>query len=170
MKTQKELTPQEFQLGLQGFVGKEITKFYYITDSIVVLKAGKEVLRPFEEKPIYDSEYELWIDGGWKYVIDDTVVETSMVSGEELPILRKRIGDFIESIHPNTVTSVTISDDGQTAQVSLDLGGKFIIRKDGDSFISFSHQIYNDNGEFVRAEHFRPEEDTGKLTMSQVVV
>lgn len=170
MKIKRPVTAQEFHSGLQEFVGKDITKFYYITDSTVVLKAGKENLRSQEDKPIYDSEFEFWIGGGWKYMVNGEMVETSIANGEELPILRKRIGDFIESMHPKQVTSITVSDDGQTAEVDLDTGGKFVVKKNVCLFVYYLHRVYGEDGKFIKSKRLSPDSETGELTMTEVTV
>lgn len=164
MKAKRVVTTQEFEEGLQIFVGKKLTRFYYITDSMVVFHAGKESLRPFEDKPVYDSEFEFWIIGGWEYLMNGKVIETSIAKGEELPELRKRIRGFIESIHPTKVTSITVSANGQTAEVILDLGGKFVVHAHNGAFLNFSHRVYEEDG-FVEATHLRPDEETSELTL-----
>lgn len=166
MKSKKIVSPQEFEDGLQEMIGKELTDFYYTTDSLVTLLAGKKYPN---DKGTMDSEFKLNIWGGWEYVKDGEVVETSIseASGENIPELRGRIDRFIRSLHPTKIISISISDDGKTAEIALDDGGRFVSHRNEDVFLSYSHKVYDAGGKFISATHLRPDRETGELTLFQ---
>ncbi len=163
----KTASSKEFEQGLQEFVGKKLTDFYYVTDSVVTLLAGKKFTN---DRGTIDSEYELMISGGWEYIVDSKLLMTSIPQskGENIPELRGKLEDFIDSLHPKTVTSIVISDDGKGATITLDNSGSFIVHGHEDSFVNYSHKVYEEDGKFVSATHLRPNEDTGELTLVQV--
>lgn len=162
--TEKMVTPKEFEEGLQEFVDKELTDFYYTTDSLVTLLAGRKYPN---DKGSMDSEYDLMIWGAWEYVNDGQVIETSFMQSknEDVAKLRERLENFINSLHPTRVTSIYISDDGKTAEIGLDIGGKFVVYGHDDVFVSYSHKTFDGEGRFVSAKHLRPDEDTGELIL-----
>jgi len=158
------ISAKEFEEHLQTFVNKEITEFYYITDSLVVFKAGRSVTYNQTDKSDVESEFELWIWGGWNYQKNDVVIETSIpVPGENIPALRGRIGDFIESIHPTKVTSIALSADGEIAEVELDNQGKFIVQKQNDCFLNFSHEVLDEQGNYLKTIFVETKSVTGEL-------
>jgi len=163
---EKVISPKEFEQGLQEFVGKELTDFYYTTDSLVTLLAGKKTPN---NRGSEDSEFELMIWGAWEYVIDGKTIETSFMQSknENIPNLRGRLDDFIESLHPHHVTFISISTDGKVAEVGLDIGGKFVVHGHDDVFLNYSHLQHSPNGDITSATHLRPDEDSGKLTLYQ---
>lgn len=167
---EKQITPKEFETYLQEFVGLDLTDFYYIVDRLLVFRAGKkyqydETICKGKKKPIYRSEYELRIWGDWKYEIDGSIIETSdPVPKEGGSSFRGRMSDFAESINPKKITAIIVSEDGKTAEIYLDIGGKFIVTPDEDMFVDYSNRTFNTNGEVITARHARPAENTGILT------
>jgi len=165
----KNITPEEFEKYLQDFVGQKITECFYITDSIVVFNSGNKYP---EDKNNPDSklrsEYELWINGPWKYLENDKVSETSIPTpNEDISKLRGRLEDFIAGLKVNKITSISITNDGKTAEIGLDNGGKFVVSSREESFVELSHRTHDNNGDFVSATHLRPDEDTGELTYTE---
>ncbi len=163
---EKKITPIEFEKQLHEFVGQEFTEYFYITDSIVVFNSGKKFPED-KNNPSSKlrSEYEFWINGPWQYLENGKVTETSIpTQGEDIPSLRSRLEDFIMALKAKKVTGITILNNGQTAEISLDNGGKFVVSANKDSFVELSHRTHNQNGDFVSATHVRPNEDTGELT------
>lgn len=165
----KEITPKEFEKYLQEFTGRDLTEYYYITDRIIVFEAGKkyqtdESTVRGKKLPRYESEYELWIWGDWKYEKDGKIIETSdPIPNEGGPNFRRRIRIFSESINPKKVTEIKVSKDGKSAEIYLDIGGKFIVTPTRDMFISYSNRSFDSNGEFVTARHARIDKKTGVL-------
>lgn len=162
----KKITPKEFEKYLQDFVGQEITEYFYITDNIVVFNSGKKY--PEDKNKLNSnlvSEYELWINGPWKYLEEDNVTETSYpIENEDISKLRGRLEDFIMGLRINKVISISITSDGQNADICLDNGGKFLVSSRKELFVELSHRIYSDSGDFISASHVRPDENTGQLT------
>jgi len=170
----KEITPKEFETYLQEFVGHDLTDYYYIIDRLIVFEAGKKyktdesVVRG-EILPHYESEYELWIEGDWKYEKDGKIIETSdPIPNEGGPNFRGRMSTFSESINPKKVTAIKVTEDGKTAEVCLDIGGKFIVTPDEEMFISYSNRSFYSNGELVTARHARIDKKTGVLIYIEV--
>lgn len=170
---ERYITPKDFESYLKGFIGKKIVKIYYITDCMVEFRAGRRFLSRLDTVknksiPVYEYEYELSIWGHWRYIAGGKIVESTFVRQEEdAPVFRRRIGGFVESLHPKTVVGIRISKKGMTAEITLDNGGKFIVRKFEDTFVSYSNTILNENGKPVKYRHARPEEFTGKLQYTE---
>lgn len=168
--TEKQISPEEFETCLQEFIGHDLTDFYYIVDRLLVFRAGKkyqydETLVKGKKKPMYRSEYELRIWGNWKFEKDGQIIETSDPKPNEGgPNFRKRIRIFSESINPKKVTAIKVSENGKTAEVCLDIGGKFTITPDEDMFISYKNRSYDSGGKFVSSHSAGPAENTGILT------
>lgn len=164
---EKKITPIEFEKHLQEFVGQELTEYFYITDSIVVFNSGKKFPEDKNNpNSKLRSEYEFWINGPWKYIENDKVVETSIpTQDEDISNLRGRLEDFIMGLKVKKVIGVSMLDDGQTAEISFDNGGKFVVSAKKDSFVELSHRIYSQDGDFIRAFHVRPDEENGELTL-----
>lgn len=152
---------------MQEIVGQKLTDFYYTTDSLVTLLAGK---RYPNDKGTMDSEYSLKIWGVWSYIKDGKTIETSSPksSDENLPQLRSRLEDFISNLHPSKITSISISDDGETAEIGLDTGGKFEINRQNKIFLSYAHKTYDNDGKFVSATQLRVDQETGELSLFEV--
>jgi len=163
MKTKRVITSKEFEEGLQEFVGKELTDCYYTTDSLVTLLSGKKFPN---DRGSMDSEFDLMIWGPWEFVKDGQTIETSFMQtqDENTPNLRRRLGAFIDNLHPTKVTSILISGDGNTAEIGVDVGGKFVVHGHDDVFLNYSHKVFSDSGVLVGATHLRPDGETGQLT------
>lgn len=164
--TEKIISPKEFEHGLQDIIGKKLTDFYYTTDSLVTFLAGKKFQN---DKGTTDSEFDLMILGGWEYVKDGKTIETSIPQStdENIPALRGRLDDLINNLHPTKINSISISDDGITAEIVLDNGGMFKVHGNDDMFLSFSHKTFDGDGKFISATHLRSDEETGKLMLVQ---
>lgn len=166
----KEISPKEFETYLKEFAGHDLTEYYYITDRIIVFEAGKKYQTDEntvrgKKIPRYESEYELWILGDWKYEKNGQVIETSdPVPNEGGPSFRRRIRIFSESINPKKVTVIKVTKDGKSAEVYLDIGGKFIVTPHKEMFVEYSNRSFDSNGEVVTARHARIDEKTGVLT------
>lgn len=167
---EKKITPKEFETYLQEFVGRNLTDFYYITDTLLVFKSGKQYL--FDESVVkgkkiqsHHSEHEFRIWGDWKYERDGRVIETSDVKpDEDAPKFRNRMGDFAESIHPNKITDIRVSEDGKETTVVLDNGGQFVVTPSGDSYLNYFNYSFDSNGKEIGNRGVKSAENTGVLT------
>lgn len=166
---EKYISPKEYESYLKEFIGKEITEFYYIIDCIVEFRAGQRFLKrqdtvKGETFPIYGHEYELSIWGHWEYMMNGKVIESTFVKPEEdAPAFQRRIGDFIETLHPKAVMGISVSEDGKIMEITFDNGGKFVVTKYEDTFVSYDNNLLDASLKPVKYRHARPEEFTGKL-------
>jgi hypothetical protein len=141
------LSKNDFQKLMQGIVGRDLTGCYYITDRLVVFKAGKE--------------YALRIWGDWEYEQNGKVMESTEVKpGEDGPAFRNRMGIFIESLKPKKIISITVDSKENKAKITLDTGGKFHVTQEKKMWISYSEKT-------DKTRHGRPDEKTGELTYSE---
>lgn len=170
---EKTISAQEYEKYLREFVGHTLTDFYYITDRLLVFKAGRkfpdrEVVVKGVIKPLYQSEFELRIWGNWKYERNGMIVETTVVQPhEDGPRFRNRIADFAESIHPKKVTAIHVAPSGISAELYLDTGGKFVITQNKDMFINYSNLVFDPIGNVIAKRYATPQSDTGILIYSE---
>lgn len=168
MATQN-ITPEEFEKYLREIIDLDLSKFYYITDTLLVFKSGektkeKEVLTKGKKKFLCRWEYEFRIWGNWQYEKDGEVIETTKIKlGEDGINFRKRINNFIDTIHPKKITDLKVSNDGKKAEIYLDNMGKFIVFSEGDRFLSYSHNSFDEKGNIIKSYHVRPKEKMGGL-------
>ena len=81
-------------------------------------------------------EYELWIDGDWEYFVHGKIAETSKVKADEdATKFRGRMGAFQDSFKPKSITKISLSKDGLSAEISFGNGGYFRVNKDDDMFV-----------------------------------
>lgn len=168
---EKKISPKEFETYLQEFVGRKLTEFYYITDTLLVFLAGKKYL--FNESIVrgkkiqtYHNEYEFRIWGDWKYEKDGQIIETTVVKpDEDAPKFRNRMGDFAESIQPKKITAIKVSEDGKQTAIDLDNGGKFIVTPSDDKYLNYySYSFDSASGKEMSSRGVKSAENTGALT------
>ena len=74
------------------------------------------------------------------------------------------MGDFAESIHPNKITDIRVSEDGKETTVVLDNGGQFVVTPSGDSYLNYFNYSFDSNGKEIGNRGVKSAENTGVLT------
>ena len=161
----KTANPTEFEKILKEMEKIKIVSFAYLTDRSIVFEGGNQIDIPLttestEMKKTYEFQFD--IDGDWDYFVDGKLAETSKVKeGEGRKEFTQRMFSFEDSFKPQSISKISISSDGKSADIFISKGGVFKVRRDGEMFVSY-HRFQTKNG-ILKTLHAEVDEDTNEL-------